>query len=70
MGQQCSKWGGVRWELSAPMTLGEGTQGCEVRGRRTGEEVRGRKGKDTGKERGENGRGAIPVFRGWRINKF
>ena len=38
--------------------FGEGPQGLEVRGRRrTGEEVRGRKGKDTGKERAENGRG-------------
>ena len=40
-------------------------------GRRVaGEEVTGRKGKDTGKERGANGRETIPVFRGWWVNKF
>jgi len=48
-----------------------GPQGWKVTGRRaTGEELRGRKGKDTGKERGENGRGTMPVFGGWRVNKF
>jgi len=48
-----------------------GPQGWEVTGRRvTGEEVRGRKGKDTGKERAENGRGTIPVVRGWRVISF
>ena len=32
--------------------------------------MRGREGKETGKERGENGRGTIPVFRCWRVISF
>jgi len=72
--KQCSKWDGMRWELTVlpwPLSwIWGGPQGWEMRERRrTGEEVRGRKGNDMGKERGGR-KGTIPVFRRSRVNNF